>query len=65
MKRFRFGIITDEVSQDLLESIKLAKRFGLETLEIRSVYNQGIHQLNDEQLEQIKSMMEQNGLSIA
>ncbi|MCY9670227.1 hypothetical protein M5X11_35940 [Paenibacillus alginolyticus] len=48
MSRFRLGILTDEVSQDLREAIAFAQQFGLQALELRSVDNRLLHQMEEE-----------------
>lgn len=64
LKKFKLGIITDEVSQDLDEVIELAKRYGLETLELRSVNDRGIHLHSDEEIEQIALKVKSAGLTV-
>jgi L-ribulose-5-phosphate 3-epimerase len=64
MSRFRLGILTDEVSQDLREAIAFATQFGLQALELRSVDNLLLHQMDEAAIEGIRSLVEQSGLSI-
>ncbi|MCY9697092.1 hypothetical protein [Paenibacillus alginolyticus] len=64
MSRFRLGILTDEVSQDLREAIAFAQQFGLQALELRSVDNRLLHQMEEEAIEGIRLMVDQSGLSI-
>lgn len=64
LKKFRLGIITDEVSQDLDEVIELAHRYRLETLELRSVNDRGIHTFSDEEIRQVKAKVEAAGLTV-
>lgn len=64
MSRFRLGILTDEVSQDLREAIAFAQHFGLQALELRSVDNQLLHQMEEDAIEDIRLIVEQSGLSI-
>ncbi|SEC77721.1 sugar phosphate isomerase/epimerase family protein [Paenibacillus sp. GP183] len=65
MKRFKLGIITDEVSQDIVEVIEFARLHGLEAIEIRSVYNKGVHQLSNAEIDEIGHLAEQNGLIVS
>lgn len=64
MRKFRLGIITDEVSQDLDEVIELARKFSLDTLELRSVNDKGIHLHDDAEIDRIKAKVEVAGLSV-
>jgi sugar phosphate isomerase/epimerase len=43
---FRRAIITDEVSQDPADAVGLARRFGLDGIEIRSVWERRPHELS-------------------
>jgi L-ribulose-5-phosphate 3-epimerase len=62
--KFRLGIITDEVSQDLSEALAFARRYSLDTIELRSVYNQVVTELSDEQIESIQRLVEHQGIPI-
>ena len=42
---FKLSVITDEVSQDLERVARFAKRFKLDGIEIRSLWNKGPHEL--------------------
>ncbi|MDB5084988.1 MAG: sugar phosphate isomerase/epimerase [Bacilli bacterium] len=64
MNHFRLGIITDEVSQDINEVINFAQKFSLETLELRSLYDKPLHQLDNATIQEIKSLISKSGLSI-
>ncbi|MFC5447751.1 sugar phosphate isomerase/epimerase family protein [Paenibacillus aestuarii] len=64
MSRFRLGIITDEVSQDLREAIAFAQQFGLQALELRSVNNKLLHQMEDAEIEEIRSLIADSGLEL-
>lgn len=47
---FKKGVITDEISQDLEYAAKMAAEFGLSGLELRSVWNKGVHELTEEEI---------------
>ncbi|UUZ86182.1 sugar phosphate isomerase/epimerase [Paenibacillus sp. P26] len=64
MRSFRLGIVTDEVSQDLQEATRFAHQYGLEALELRSVNDKSLHQLDDEAIDGIASLVRRSGLSI-
>lgn len=61
---FKLGVITDEVSQDIFEAAKFAKKHGLDSLEIRSVNNHSPYELTNEDVELIKKASEENNLEI-
>jgi L-ribulose-5-phosphate 3-epimerase len=62
---YRRCVITDEISQDLDRAIALATAFGLQGLEIRSVWGQTIHELDDAQLQRLKAAAGAADLAIA
>lgn len=61
---FRLSLITDEVSQDLGEAVELAKRYGLEAVEIRSVQEKNPFEFTREDVASIKSITRSAGLSV-
>lgn len=60
----KLSVITDEISQDLEEAAQLAAGFGLEAVELRSVWNCQPHELSQEQIDRIKSLCAENKLKI-
>ena len=54
---FKLGVITDEISQDLEVAAKLAKKYELDGLEIRSVWEKGPHELNKQNIASIKKIL--------
>jgi len=61
---FQLGIITDEVSQRIEDAIALAKEFGLTALELRSVDGVQLHQLTQQRLEELHSIIRAAGLHV-
>ena len=61
---FKTGIITDEVSQSLPEAISLAKEFGLDALEIRSVNEKNPFQMTPEDFRAIRRLADDAGLAV-
>ncbi|MBR5543790.1 MAG: TIM barrel protein [Oscillospiraceae bacterium] len=59
---FKLGVITDEISQDFEEACSLAEKHGLSGVEIRSVWEKGPHELEDEDIEKIKTVMNSHNL---
>jgi sugar phosphate isomerase/epimerase len=61
---YRRSVITDEISQDLDRAIRLASEFGLQGLDVRTVWEKGIHQLDDDELDRLRRSAERAGLAI-
>ncbi|WP_159888731.1 sugar phosphate isomerase/epimerase family protein [Paenibacillus puerhi] len=61
---FRLAIMTDEVSQNPEDAIRLAKEFGLQGVELRSVDGMQLHQLEDARIEEIKLLLGEAGLEV-
>lgn len=59
---FKYGVITDEISQDIYEACALAHRYNLNGIEIRSVNERGPHEFTDEDVAQIKDAMKKYSL---
>ncbi|MAG37750.1 MAG: hypothetical protein CL878_16055 [Dehalococcoidia bacterium] len=62
---FKRAVITDEISQDLDIAVEMASQFGLDQLEIRSVWETRIDEMSPEQLRRIRETAEGRGLSVA
>ncbi|MEK6646170.1 MAG: sugar phosphate isomerase/epimerase family protein [Candidatus Firestonebacteria bacterium] len=62
---FKLGIFTDEVSQELDVAIKLAKEFNLDSVEIRTVWNKSPHQLDNNDIDKIKQLLDSANLKIS
>jgi sugar phosphate isomerase/epimerase len=60
----KLAVFTDEVSQDLDRAVKLATRFGLDGVEIRSVWNKPVQHLSAEELARIKRTLEAHRLRV-
>jgi sugar phosphate isomerase/epimerase len=61
---FRRAIITDEVSQEPAEAVRLALRFGLEGVEIRSAWEKGPHEFTRAEVRALRSLVADAGLSV-
>ena len=64
MGGFKLGVITDEISQNVEDAIRIAKRYGLDGLELRSVDGKQLHRLGDRRLDEIAAMIRDAGLSV-
>ena len=54
---FKIGVVTDEISQDLVEAIEVAKSWGLKYIELHSMWGKNICQVDDATLSQIISIV--------
>jgi len=61
----KLAVFTDEVSQDLETAIKFAVRFGLNGVEIRSVWNKPVQHLTGDDTVRIRDMLGEQNLSVA
>jgi len=61
----KLAIITDEVSQDLDTSIRFAKEFQLDGIEVRSMFGRAFKDLTKSDLGDIAKAAKDNGLAIA
>ncbi|MCJ8012030.1 sugar phosphate isomerase/epimerase [Paenibacillus sp. KQZ6P-2] len=64
MTGFKLGVITDEISQNIEDAIRIAKQYGLEGLELRSVDGKQLHRLSDQRVEEIAAMIHDAGLQV-
>jgi sugar phosphate isomerase/epimerase len=65
LKRFKLGVITDEVDRDLGKALEFVKEFNLEWIELRNVWDTYIMDFNQDQLQRAKSMIDELGLQIS
>lgn len=60
----KLAVFTDEVSQDLDRAVRLATRFSLEAVEIRSVWNKPVQHLTDEEVARLRATLDTAGLKV-
>ena len=51
--KFKLGVITDEVTQDIFEAARFCQKHGLKCMEVRSVNGRSPFDYTDEDVEQI------------
>jgi sugar phosphate isomerase/epimerase len=61
----KLAVFTDEVSQDLETALKLAVKYHLDGVEIRSVWDKPVHQLSSGEVDQIAGLLERHDLRLA
>ena len=57
LRRFKLGVISDEFSQDFEEALKTMKQFGLEWVEIRTVWGAYNTEASPSQVQRIKELL--------
>lgn len=61
---YRRSVFTDEVSQDLDRAVAVATEYGLEGLDVRSVWGKTVHELDGDELARLKRTADAAGLAI-
>ena len=61
---FTRAVITDEISQDLELAARMARDFGLDQLEIRTAWDVRIDNMSAQELDRVKRIAGENGLTI-
>ena len=61
---FKFAVFTDEITQDLDQAIAVAKEYRCEAVEIRSVWDTGVHKFTDAQVAEVKKKTQDAGLAV-
>lgn len=62
---FQLGVITDEISQDIADAIRIAHRYGLAALELRSVDGEQLYRLSDSRIKEIGAAIRAAGLKVS
>ena len=61
----QFTVITDEISQDFEEALQVAQKYGIKDVEIRKVWDTNISMFSDEQLEEMKKLLDTNKMGVS
>jgi sugar phosphate isomerase/epimerase len=61
---FKLAVFTDEVSQDFEKAIKLALEFGLDGVEIRSVWEKPPQNLTGDDVRRMKDILSRTDLKV-
>jgi len=54
---FKIGVVTDEISSDLVEAIDIAKSWGLEYIELHSMWGKNICDIDEATLSKVISIV--------
>ena len=63
--RFRLGVISDELSQDFEEALRIVKGYGLRWVEIRTVWKTYNTETSPEQMQRLKSLLQQYDFTLS
>jgi sugar phosphate isomerase/epimerase len=62
---FKLCVITDEISQDFQRVVDVCGEYGVPLVEPRSVWDTPPHKLSDDQLQQMKRILDEAGMGVA
>src|SRR5215831_17929211 len=63
--RFKLGVISDELSEDLEEALKIIKGYGLNWVEIRTVWKTYNTEASPAQVQRIRTLLEQYDFKVS
>jgi sugar phosphate isomerase/epimerase len=61
---FKIGVVTDEISNNLVEAIEIAKSWGLDYIELHSVWGENICDIDDAELSRVISIVRKSGMTV-
>jgi len=61
---FKIGVVTDEISSDLVEAIDIAKSWGLEYIELHSMWGKNICDIDEATLSKVISIVKKSGMTV-
>ena len=61
---FSLGVMTDEVSQDIAHALDVIEEFGVRTVELHSMWDKNICDLDSHELTQVLHMVRQRGFAV-
>jgi L-ribulose-5-phosphate 3-epimerase len=64
-KPFKLGIITDEIGQNLEESLAFIEHYHLQYCELREVWSKNVMNLSQEELERAKKLITARGMHVS
>jgi sugar phosphate isomerase/epimerase len=60
----RLSIITDEIADDLQTALQVAREFGIERVELRTLWGVNIAQADEATLRRAKSLLQDHGMGV-
>jgi sugar phosphate isomerase/epimerase len=61
-KEYQFGVIPDEISQDLERAFQVARELDMSYVEPHTLWGKAVSELTDAEVERVKQLLEQYGL---
>jgi sugar phosphate isomerase/epimerase len=61
----KLAVFTDEVSQDLETAVRLAVRYQLDGVELRTIWNKPVQHLSAADVERVRRLLGEHGLAVA
>jgi L-ribulose-5-phosphate 3-epimerase len=62
---FKIAVITDEISQDFAHACEVAaQQFGMQWIEIRSLWNKNVVNLDSQEVTEVQKLLRKNGLRV-
>lgn len=61
-RTYEFGVITDEIDMDFARACKVAAELGMNYVELHQVWDKGIHELTDAELNEAHAILTNHGL---
>jgi L-ribulose-5-phosphate 3-epimerase len=65
VKRFRLGVITDEVTQDFEPALEWVKGFGLQWVELRFLWNKYVTDLKPDEVKRAQDLVAKQGMKVS
>ncbi len=62
MKRYEFGVVTDEIDQDFARACSIAREEGMSYVELHNLWGKPVHELTDAELDWAQRLIAENGL---
>jgi sugar phosphate isomerase/epimerase len=65
LKKFKLGVISDEVTTDLEPALLWAKEFGLEWVELRSVWGKNVTEMEPDNVKKAQDLLAKHSMKIS
>src|SRR5579871_1226493 len=65
LKKFKLGMITDEVSNDLETSLLWLKEFGLEWVELRNVWGKYVTEMDPDSVKRAQDLLAKHSMRVS
>jgi L-ribulose-5-phosphate 3-epimerase len=65
VKKFKLGVITDEITQDFEKALLWVKGFGLDLVELRFVWNKYVTDFTADEVKRAKDLLAKHGMKVS